>query len=349
MTTAQAKTYTTKLLQHYPFVDCDVLEAKTTNHTPHRGDVVLFNYSGRFTHTGYVYAVDCNYFYTIEGNTSGASGVIANGGGVCKKSYRTASYSASKFYRPDYSMLVSAGFFGSVDAAISAIIATASAEVGYLEKNNASNLDSKTAGAGSGNYTKYWRDIYPAFQAQPWCACFVTWIIQKTLEACGSGSGTSADASATSGSSSCTTFGAVKPKLNAYIGQIMWCNGSTPETVYCDSAGNTEIGELDPYDSAAAIGKVNGMYALAYKVDGADDYKVGFVEYFGNASVSKNSAKSYKNGSCETIVYANTKCSKKVGSLNAYESLNSLGTLGGRTIVLYQVDGADYYKIGIVK
>ena len=29
---------------------------------------------------------------------------------------------------------------------------------------------------GSNNYTKYWRDIYPAYQGQPWCACFVTWV-----------------------------------------------------------------------------------------------------------------------------------------------------------------------------
>ena len=39
-------------------------------------------------HTGLVCAVDGSYVYTIEGNTSGANGVIANGGGVCKKKYR---------------------------------------------------------------------------------------------------------------------------------------------------------------------------------------------------------------------------------------------------------------------
>ena len=39
-------------------------------------------------HTGLVYAVDNAYVYTIEGKTSGANGVVANGGGVCKKKYR---------------------------------------------------------------------------------------------------------------------------------------------------------------------------------------------------------------------------------------------------------------------
>lgn len=63
-----------------------------------------------------------------------------------------------------------------ITKAINAIINIALAEVGYLEKVTNANLDDKTANAGSNNYTKYWRDIYPAYQGQPWCACFVTWV-----------------------------------------------------------------------------------------------------------------------------------------------------------------------------
>lgn len=63
-----------------------------------------------------------------------------------------------------------------ITKAINAIINIALAEVGYLEKATNANLDDKTANAGSNNYTKYWRDIYPAYQGQPWCACFVTWV-----------------------------------------------------------------------------------------------------------------------------------------------------------------------------
>ena len=66
-------------------------------------------------------------------------------------------------------------------AAINALIATAKAEIGYLEKKSNANLDNKTANAGSGNYTKYWRDVYPSFQTQPWCACFVSWCMMKTF------------------------------------------------------------------------------------------------------------------------------------------------------------------------
>lgn len=65
--------------------------------------------------------------------------------------------------------------------AIDALIATAEAEVGYLEKKSNSQLDDKTANAGYNNYTKYWRDVYPQYQAQAWCAVFVSWCMMKTF------------------------------------------------------------------------------------------------------------------------------------------------------------------------
>lgn len=70
--------------------------------TPKVGDQIFFKNSTRICHTGLVYKVDSSKVYTIEGNTSGASGVIANGGGVCKKSY-SLSYSGIDGYgRPNY-------------------------------------------------------------------------------------------------------------------------------------------------------------------------------------------------------------------------------------------------------
>lgn len=56
---------------------------------PQPGDVIFFYSKDKksIQHTGIVYQVSSSKVYTIEGNTSGASGVIANGGGVCKKSY----------------------------------------------------------------------------------------------------------------------------------------------------------------------------------------------------------------------------------------------------------------------
>ena len=65
----------------------------------------------------------------------------------------------------------------------SKVIAVAVAEIGYKEKKSNSQLDDKTANAGSGNYTKYARDFdqkYPKWyngkkNGYAWCDMFVDW------------------------------------------------------------------------------------------------------------------------------------------------------------------------------
>lgn len=64
---------------------------------------------------------------------------------------------------------------------IEKVIDFASKEVGYLEKKNKSQLDNKTANAGSNNYTKYWQDMSASLQGQPWCACFVCYCFKKVF------------------------------------------------------------------------------------------------------------------------------------------------------------------------
>ena len=54
---------------------------------PEPGDVIFFTNGTRAYHTGIVIEITSTRVKTIEGNTSGASGVIENGGGVCQKSY----------------------------------------------------------------------------------------------------------------------------------------------------------------------------------------------------------------------------------------------------------------------
>lgn len=66
-------------------------------------------------------------------------------------------------------------------SAIDKVIGIAETEIGYLEKKSNSNLYDKTANAGSSNYTKYWAEIKPEYQGQPWCACFVTWCFVKAF------------------------------------------------------------------------------------------------------------------------------------------------------------------------
>lgn len=71
--------------------------------SPKVGDQIFFTDSkGGICHTGLVYDVDGHTVYTVEGNTSGASGVIANGGGVCKKSYPLSHNRIAGYGRPKY-------------------------------------------------------------------------------------------------------------------------------------------------------------------------------------------------------------------------------------------------------
>lgn len=68
-----------------------------------------------------------------------------------------------------------------MDNTIHKLLDIAKTEVGYLEKKSNKDLDSKTANAGSGNYTKYWRDLKPSYQGQAWCNCFVNWCFVKAF------------------------------------------------------------------------------------------------------------------------------------------------------------------------
>ncbi len=74
--------------------------------------------------------------------------------------------------------------------AIQKVLDLAKSEVGYHEKMNKNNLDDKTANSGSGNYTKYGRDLdnIPNFyngkkNGYAWCDQFVDWLFYKCFGA----------------------------------------------------------------------------------------------------------------------------------------------------------------------
>ena len=73
---------------------------------PKVGDLIFFTSNAGVTyyHIGFVYKVDKQYVYTVEGNTSGGSEVVANGGGVALKRYSiTYGYSQGwRYGRPLY-------------------------------------------------------------------------------------------------------------------------------------------------------------------------------------------------------------------------------------------------------
>lgn len=72
--------------------------------SPQPGDQIFFYSSDKsqISHTGLVYDVSGGKVYTIEGNTSSASGVVANGGAVAKKSYSLTYARIAGYGRPDY-------------------------------------------------------------------------------------------------------------------------------------------------------------------------------------------------------------------------------------------------------
>ena len=69
---------------------------------PKKGDQIFFNNGTRVCHTGIVYNVDKTYVYTVEGNTSVGSAVVANGGGVSKKKYALSYNKIDGYGRPPY-------------------------------------------------------------------------------------------------------------------------------------------------------------------------------------------------------------------------------------------------------
>ena len=87
-TVASAQLYKNKKAYHYS--------------NPKVGDQIFFNNGKRICHTGIVYMVTSNKVYTIEGNTSSASGVVANGGCVRRKSYALDYYRIDGYGRPNY-------------------------------------------------------------------------------------------------------------------------------------------------------------------------------------------------------------------------------------------------------
>ena len=72
---------------------------------PEPGAVIFFTNGQRAYHTGIVTEVTSTRIKTIEGNTSGASGVIENGGGVCQKAYGKSYSKIMGYGLPDWSLV----------------------------------------------------------------------------------------------------------------------------------------------------------------------------------------------------------------------------------------------------
>ena len=66
-------------------------------------------------------------------------------------------------------------------------------------------------------------------------------------------------------------------------------------------------------------------------------------------SGSDESVRTYQNGSTSENVYADTDCTKKIGSLNPRKKCDCFGIFKDRAMVRYVVSGSSNYKIGFCK
>ncbi len=64
---------------------------------------------------------------------------------------------------------------------------------------------------------------------------------------------------------------------------------------------------------------------------------------------SDEPVKTYQNGSTTEVVYADTVCTKKIGSLDPRERCDCFGIFNNRAMVRYNVSGTNNYKIGFCK
>lgn len=66
-------------------------------------------------------------------------------------------------------------------------------------------------------------------------------------------------------------------------------------------------------------------------------------------SGSDEPVKTYQNGSTTEVVYADTACTKRIGSLDPRERCDCFGIFNDRAMVRYKVNGTNSYKMGFCK
>lgn len=58
-------------------------------------------------------------------------------------------------------------------------------------------------------------------------------------------------------------------------------NGSTKETIYADTSLSRVVGSLSPYEECDCFGIFNNRPMVRYRVDGTNNYKIGFAKWTG--------------------------------------------------------------------
>ena len=114
--------------------------------------------------------------HTVEGNTSGGSTLVANGGGVAKKSYSTTYARIACIWKPKYK-----------SGEAKKVAKEAAKYIGYLEKKSNANLKDFTKNAGSNNYNMFAPHAKSAtgngvyVNGVAWCDIFVDDVMIRAL------------------------------------------------------------------------------------------------------------------------------------------------------------------------
>ena len=231
------------------------------------------------------------------------------------------------------------------------IIEVALAEVGYLEKATNAQLDSKTANAGSNNYTKYGK--WYGMNGQPWCDMFVSWCAAQAGEADAVGKYAYVPSHQNFFDQRGQYFarGAKTPQAGDII---IFRNESHIGLVEKVSGGYVHTIERNTSGGSTLVANGGGVHQKKYPLTSSYIQGYGRPAYSGggaNTTVTEafEMAKTYRNGSTEEPVYADTAKKIKIGSLNPRETCDCLGMAGNMYIVRYKVDGTSGYKVGLVE
>ena len=114
--------------------------------------------------------------YTVEGNTSGGSTLVANGGGVFKKQYSSTYSRIAKIWSPNFRV-------GEAEK----VCKVALKYVGYLEKKTCAYLGDFTKNAGYNNWNRFATYAYDKTKngvyvnGVAWCDIFVDAIFIEAL------------------------------------------------------------------------------------------------------------------------------------------------------------------------
>lgn len=125
-------------------------------------------------------------------------------------------------------------------------------------------------------------------------------------------------------------------------------NGSTSEVIYADTSLTKRIGSLNPRERCYCYGKYNNRALVRYQVGNTGNYKIGWARWLGGIENTGdvNITNRYVNGSTREDIYADTKCSVKIGSLNPRETCDCLGEFNNRPVVIYRVGNTNNFKAG---